>query len=396
MFVFDLSEPPSQSPALAPISERMRQLGRGRRRVAYVYPSPNQGTFRYRVLNMLEALSLDPEIGASWFNEAEVCCLGEVLTRADVIVLCHCRYTPALANLIIRARAMGRRVLFDIDDLVFDTRYVPLVLHYLDHPTDEGALDHWFGNFSRYGELMRLCDDVIVTNDYLAARARDFTGHGTLVIPNFMGNAQLRVSASILAAKRRVGYRRNGVIHLGYFSGSRTHRRDLEVAEHALVEILCDDARVRLRLVGEVEISDALKPYERRIEKIPLQDPLQLQRLIGEVEINLAPLAANAFTNCKSELKFFEAAAVGTLTVASPTYTFRSAIEHGRTGLLASAQQWVPVLEEALNDLPRAVEMADAAAEAVGARYNAAAQAPGIRTALFGEPQAPTGRRRAD
>ena len=49
-------------------AERLIQLGRGSRHVAYFYPHPNTGTFRYRVLNMIEALSAtDPSIGASWF-----------------------------------------------------------------------------------------------------------------------------------------------------------------------------------------------------------------------------------------------------------------------------------------------------------------------------------------
>ena len=59
-----------------------------------------------------------------------------------------------------------------------------------------------------------------------------------------------------------------------------------------------------------------------RIEVCPLQDFVNLQRLIGEVEINIVPLQDNAFTNCKSELKYFEAAIVETVTVATPTYTF--------------------------------------------------------------------------
>ena len=34
----------------------------------------------------------------------------------------------------------------------------------------------------------------------------------------------------------------------------------------------------------------------------------------------------NKFTNCKSELKFFEAAIAETVTVASPTFNYKNAI----------------------------------------------------------------------
>jgi len=36
------------------------------------------------------------------------------------------------------------------------------------------------------------------------------------------------------------------------------------------------------------------------------------------VEIVIAPLQENVFTNCKSELKYFEAAIVGTIPSYSP------------------------------------------------------------------------------
>ena len=75
---------------------------------------------------------------------------------------------------------------------------------------------------------------------------------------------------------------------------------------------------------------------------------MNLQRLIAEVEINIAPLQDNLFTNCKSELKYFEAAITGTITVASPTYTFSRAIVDGGNSFLAAAYEWNAKLEAAL------------------------------------------------
>ena len=386
MFVLNVPAARFRPPGPVPLSRRLRQLSRGDVHVAYIYPKPNLGTFRYRVLNMLEALTLDPRLGGSWFSIADLWCSDEILARADVIVLCHCRYTPALADLVVRARAAGRRVLFDIDDLVFDTRFVPVVLHYLDHATNEAALDHWFANFSRYGELLRLCDGAIVTNEFLAARVRDFCGLPVAVVPNFMNQGQLEISARILAAKRQSGYRGDGAIHVGYFSGSRTHARDFELVEDALAKLLEADSRLLLRLVGEIAVAGPLCCHAQRIQVFPLQDPLNLQRLIGEVEINLVPLQDNPFTNCKSELKFFEAAAVGTLTVASPVFALRNVIDHGNNGLLAPAHRWLSVLSGALKNLSAYAEMAEAAAAVVRAHYHPGAQLPAIRAALFTEP----------
>ncbi|MFN2201768.1 MAG: glycosyltransferase, partial [Caldilineaceae bacterium] len=241
----------------------------------------------------------------------------------------------------------------------------------------------WFANFSRYGELLRLCEGAIVTNEFLAARVRDFAGLPAAVVPNFMNQRQLRVSERVLAAKRQSGYRRDDTIHLGYFSGSQTHARDFQLVEDALMQLLAADSRLVLRLVGKIALEGPLRRYEQRVETYPLQDPVNLQRLIGQIEINLAPLQENPFTNCKSALKFFEAAAVGTLTVASPVFAFREAIEHGRTGFLAPAHRWPLVLTKVLQTLPDYANNAEAAAAVVHTRYQPAAQLPAIHGALL-------------
>ena len=81
-----------------------------------------------------------------------------------------------------------------------------------------------------------------------------------------------------------------------------------------------------------------------------MTDFRKLQRLMAEVDVNIAPLLINDFTNCKSELKFFEAAAVETTTIASPTYTFLEAISDGKNGFLAKPGEWFSKLEYLYNN----------------------------------------------
>ena len=79
-------------------------------------------------------------------------------------------------------------------------------------------------------------------------------------------------------------------------------------------------------------------------------DFLSLQ-LIGRTQINLIPLQVNAFTDGKSELKHFEAAAVGTVSIASPTATARTVITDGHNALLANAHEWDEKLMVLIDDL---------------------------------------------
>jgi glycosyltransferase involved in cell wall biosynthesis len=389
MFVFDVPALPERAPEPEPLWDRLARLTQGSSRVAYLYPRPNAGTFRYRVLNMIEALAtVDPSIAATWFSGEELGARDRILERADLIVICHAKYDRVLADLVARARGLGKPVLYDIDDLVFDIRYVHLVLDYLDHPTREDDFDYWFADFARYGALMLACDRVILTNAYLAERAEAFSGLPTRVVPNFMNQAQLTRSASILERKRHSGFARDGRIHLGYFSGSPTHRRDFAVLEDAVLDLLDRDPRVVLRVVGFLELDERFAPFAERIETFPLQDPIRLQELIGEVELNLVPLHHNPFTECKSELKVFEAGAVGTISLASPAFTLRRAIRDGETGYLAPSHAWRETLDRAIQALDAYPDMALAAADAVLQRDTPAAQGPRVVEALFGEARA--------
>ena len=385
MFLTTITAVEISDPWNSSFAQRLRQLSNGSQHVAYFYPRPDTSTFRYRVLNMIEALAVTGDtVGASWFSMAELAYLDLIVERADVIVLCRCKYSAEFAKLVIRARAEGKRVLFDVDDLVFDDRYIQLILNTLDLPTDQGNLDDWFAQLGRHGALMRLCDGVIVTNDYLADQVQGFCGLPTNVIPNFMNGAQLAHSESILDDKCGSGFSRDGRIHVGYFSGTATHRRDFAVIADAVSGLMETDPRVVLRVVGHLDPGAPFAKYGDRVERFPFQNILNLQRLIGEVELNVIPLQDNVFTNCKSELKVFEASAVGTISIGSPCFTLSRAIVDGKTGFLAPAHRWRERLSLAIDRLDRYPEMAMAAARLALTRYVPRVHAPILVRALFG------------
>jgi glycosyltransferase involved in cell wall biosynthesis len=374
------SDPWTQS-----FASRLAALARGAPRVAYFYERPDTSTFRYRVFNMIESLGLmEPGIGAAWFCADDLEWADRIIDRCDTLVICRARYTPAFGRLIATAKSRGRRVLFDVDDLIFDSRFTHMVLDTLDQNTAEEDLNFWFAVTARIGETMRLCDGAILTNDYLARRAADFCGLPTWVVPNFLNGAQLDLSAQIVERKRASKWRRDGRIHLGYFSGTPSHNRDFAIIADTLAELLQRDRRLVLRIVGFLEPRGRLAGMADRIERFPLQDFLNLQRLIGEVELNLVPLQDNTFTNCKSELKVFEAAIAGTISVVSPAFTLKRAIEEGETGYLAPAHRWEEVLLRAIDRLDDYPRMAEAAVAAAEKHYGPAQQAKAITAALFG------------
>lgn len=360
--------------------------------MAYFYEAPDTSTFRYRVFNMVEALNSTAGHGtsAAWFCHEDLKRTSRFVDDADALVLCRTRYNAAIGALITRARARRIPIFFDVDDLVFDCAYIHSILETLDQNTEsERDWDWWFSYAARLGATLHLCDAVITTNQYLADRITEFApGMKTRIVPNFLNRVQQIESDRIWAAKVETSFARDEKIHIGYFSGTPTHNLDFQIAASALSKLLQADSRIVVRIVGFSGSKTAMLGEMDRVEVIPLQDFLNLQRLIGQVEINVAPVQNTVFSNCKSELKYFEAAIVGTLTIASPTFTFRDAIADDKTGLLASADEWEAKLQKAVGiaeDPERYASMAESAHRHAERLYGWQTQAARIQSAIFSD-----------
>lgn len=354
------------------LPERLQRLARGRRRVAYFYELADNSTFRYRIYNMAQVLDADggAEVSASYFFHADLDRLGEIADLADLLVICRARYDHRINRLVAAFRQRRKRVLFDIDDFVFDTEHVHLIVNTLDLDVENPQVWHdWFSYNSRLGATLRLCDGAITTNDRLAAQITRTSGLPAAVVPNFINREQLELSDRIYEAKQRLAPGADGLVHLGYFSGSPSHNRDFALVVPALEQALEDDPRLGVVTVGYIEPGPGLRRFGSRLVHYPFHDYVNLQRLIGSVEFNLMPLQNNAFTDCKSELKYFEAAVVGTHSIASPGYTYARAIRHGDNGYLAQAHQWLRVIGEAVRGLDDYAALAARAREDARPKY---------------------------
>lgn len=323
---------------------------------------------------------------ASWFTDDDVDRIGRVLDACDVLVFCrNSLYSDRIARVAAQARARARRILFDVDDLVFDPSYVHLLMDTLGVDTGNPAVwDYWFAYVGRVGATFALCDAALVTNATLGAHATAWSGKPARVIPNFLNREQQAVSDRIWAAKQAGGWLRDGRTHIAYFSGSPSHNRDFGLVAPAIARLMDEDASLWLRVVGFLDLGPSLARHRDRIEALPLQDFVNLQREIGAVEISLVPLQDNPFTNCKSELKWFEAALAGALTLASPTDAYRGVMEHGRNGWLVPSQAWEAALRDALRDVDaHRADIAPLARHQALERFGWDRQAAAIEAALF-------------
>lgn len=385
MFVLDIPPIPYADPWLQPLSARLAMLNRRGVRVAYFYEEPNNSTFRYRAYNMAQVLN-EPgagKVSASYFFLSDQERFDDIADAADVLVVCRSRYCHRINGLITKFRVRRKRVLFDVDDLVIDPDYAHLVVSTLGLDVAQpGLWDDWFAMIARMEQTLKLCDGAITTNDFLAQKIADRSGLPVSVVPNFMNKEQLEVAERLYEQKQNSHFAGDGKVCLGYFSGSPSHRLDYSIVEPALAEVLAQRADVEVMVVGYIDHGSAMQKFSSRISRQPFQDYVNLQRLLGSVEFNLMPLQSNAFTDCKSELKYFEAASVGTLSIASPSYTYRRAIRDGENGYLSKAHEWTETILRAVDDRDRYSAMAHEARQDSLRRFGWQHQTEAILKAL--------------
>lgn len=345
-------------------SQRVRLWAGGKMRIAYYYENPDNSTFRYRVYNTVSAINKGSDyFRAAWFHSGDIGYFSELSELADCLVICRVRYSHHVSSLIGMFHAKGKRVLFDVDDLVFDADQVHLLIESLDLDVNNPQVwDDWFAYCSRMGKTLRMCDGAITTNKFLAQRIGEFSGLTVSVVPNFLNDDQLNFSNLVYQHKaHQLPGCKDGKWQLGYFSGSPSHNRDFALIVPALENLLDSNPDVTVLIVGYIDIEPRLHRFANRISRHPFVDYVNLQKLIAQVEINLMPLQYNEFTNCKSELKYFEASIVGTVSVATPTEVYSSVIRHGNNGYVAQAHEWESVIESVISSGRHYLQIAEQA-----------------------------------
>lgn len=310
---------------------------KSKKTVLYIVEDKEVAQFRYRVKNVAEALKKSSDWEAKWILTSEF----EDADLEDVDLVVTLRQSGKdgkILKIIQSIRARGVKVLFDLDDLIFDFGDLPILMS----STNSKNIFYWMGYVGGIRRIAKKVDGFITTNEFLAGKLKRSFGKICTVIPNSLDNEQVKISEKLIQEKDD---KKDFII--GYFSGSPTHRKDFALVESELIEFLekYDDAK--LRVVGYMEFSDKMKSLISRskVQVLELVDYLKLLKLISEVDVNIAPLLVNDFTNCKSELKFFEAAVVETTTIASPTFAFRKAISDGENGFLTEPGEWYNKLE---------------------------------------------------
>lgn len=266
------------------------------------------------------------------------------------VVIYRCRYMGCIPELIAEARKHKIRLVYDIDDYIFDyagIRDLPF-FH-----TEE------YKDFEAYSELIHKCmeqmDGFLLSTDSLAAvTALEFPGKATYINRN-AASAEMVILSNLAMEKKRC----RDTFIMGYYSGSNTHNRDFELIEDVLLEFMKAHSEVRLKVVGCLELGPKFDGVKEQVIREGFMDWRRLPESIAEVDCNLMPLEDTIFQQCKSENKWMEAALVGVPTIGSMNRELEGATRQLENIILCrNAEEWRDGLERLLADRTAAAEIA--------------------------------------
>ena len=345
MYKLQCSLPANREPWNIPLEERCRAVNlavsQGKKVTAMLYHHADTSTFRYRCYNVYQMTNRSEEWQCVYFFMNETDTLLKLLPQCSLLVLARLQWEHSIDGVIAKAHSHGIPVLFDVDDLVWNTQYLRLVTNTLNvHFGGDVDYNFWFSYISRMEFTAGLVDGFITTNDFLGKKLSEKFGKPYQVIQNALNEEQLQISRECVQHKAK--QKNQKPFTIGYFSGTPSHINDFKMIYREIMQLLEDYPDMVLQVVGFMEFPDVMQPLIKkgRVKFTPLVDFMELQRLIAQVDVNIVPLVENTFTNCKSELKFFEASVVDTVTVATPNYTYANSIEDGQTGFLCRPGQW--------------------------------------------------------
>lgn len=321
-----------------------------KKKVLYIVEDVEAAQFRYRVKNVIEALKDSAVWEADYVKTSEI--YRANLKAVDlIVVLRQTAKNNKILDFIESVQRQGIKVLFDLDDLIFEYKDLPVLMKSINSKN----VFYWVSYVWGIRRIAKKVNGFIATNNFLGKKLKNSFKKHCVIIPNSLAQAQVQISKELIENKPK-----NSNFTIGYFSGSPTHAKDFRLAEADIIKFLNEHDNARLKIVGYMELSGQIKRLmdDGKVETSPLVEPLELLKMISGVDVNIAPLLVNDFTNCKSELKFFEAAVVETATIASPTYAFERIIDDKENGLLAKDGEWLDKLNYLYDNVSKAKAIA--------------------------------------
>lgn len=322
----------------------------------------------YRIEQKIEQLRLAGYLVKSYDHNHRTEDFIRDIYQFQAVIFYRVPGLPAVIRAIAKANELGLHTFYDIDDLIFDSSQYP------------ASFESYRGQITR-DEYIGLCLGVP-----LFAHAMSMCGYGIASTTPLMKEMSKHVATGRVYTHRNAfgnkhetyrtfcrENRRGDGITIFYGSGTKAHKEDFEeLVVPALVEMVRRyGSRISVVIVGYAAINDELRSIRENVTLFDaMWDVDDYWQVLSEADINIAVLKPSLMADCKSEIKWLEAAMFAIPSVVSRTATYAEVIDDGVTGILCRTQaDWITALDRLVCDSDLRHEMGLAAQRTVHKIY---------------------------
>jgi glycosyltransferase involved in cell wall biosynthesis len=269
----------------------------------------------------------------------------EYLIKFNLIWIHRAASEPVIDKMVEIWNLLKIPILYDIDDLVFDTKIVPYISAISTWSKEK--IELYKETMNRYSSLIKKANFVSSPTNFLSNYMSKYFN-----IPFFVIRNGIDTNTTKKLEKIKSNIKNNNSIIIAYFSGTNTHDKDFLQCAKALYSIMEKYDNVKLKIIGDLNIPKYFKKFSNRLIKKDLVPYINLYKEYQDIHINIAPLEFNnPYCESKSELKYYFAAFCGIPTIATPTDSYSFAIEDSVNGFLAkNEKEWFQKLEKLIID----------------------------------------------
>ncbi|MFA5940162.1 MAG: glycosyltransferase [Sinimarinibacterium sp.] len=324
---------------------------------------------KYRILQKIEQLDAHGcrAVISSYFDVSRS---FDALQLATAVIFYRVPDGSLFQAYVDEARRLGLPIAYDIDDPLF-CRTVYTTNANLQ-TLSSAEREQLVGDCRHYLAAMQRCDAAIVSTPGLVDVASPYLDGKPVYLWRNAIDAETRAICNDVAAASTRGS--DGLLRIGYMSGSRAHDLDFQLVAGALARTLGDYPHVQLVVAGHSGIPESLQTFGPRVSTRPFSNYRGYFQTLSEVDIVVIPLLTDPFNACKSAIRFLEAAMMEKPCVISTVGDFLNIVAHGKTGYLAESEaDWTASLADLIESEDRRRSVGAAARQDVLTRQTSAA-----------------------
>lgn len=163
-----------------------------------------------------------------------------------VIIFFRCTLTKQINEAISLAKKLNKKILFDIDDLVFDQKYINKNPYLQTISAYERK--NYRENANLIGKILLLCQGVITSIEILGKELKNYVPE-IFINHNVASEEMWKLSENALGKKSKIKNSKELII--GYFNNSISNYLDIKMIIPYLTKIVLEFKNVKLLLLGK-------------------------------------------------------------------------------------------------------------------------------------------------